>query len=244
MSFDSQAFDPYRSPSLPEGPYVGLPATGRPGLLTTLCVLCIVLGSLGLLNSLMGTVGAVAGPKLQEALQPAAGAGMPDDMKQVQADFQDEIYKVQGKYLWATIPALAFRFVAALLLLIGGIRSLSLVEGGRKTLLAACAVAVVFELLHGILQGVITANMMTAVNSYVEKLMPRCHRPAKETDMRRIMPLVVRGSIIGGLVFSYLIALAKIALYFFGLIYLQKQRTFADFFNRHKPAHLSPVSYS
>ena len=37
------------------------------------------------------------------------------------------------------------------------------------------------------------------------------------------MPLVVRSSIIGGLVFTYLIALAKIALYFFGLIYLQKK---------------------
>ena len=52
MTADS--FDPYRSPSLPEGPYAGVAPSGRPGGLTTLCVLCMVLGALGLFNSLLG----------------------------------------------------------------------------------------------------------------------------------------------------------------------------------------------
>jgi hypothetical protein len=229
MASDPHAFDPYRSPSLPEGPSIGLSPTGRPGLLTTLCVLCIVLGSLGLMNSVVGALGAIGGQILQKTLQPAAGAGMPDDMKKVQEDFQAEIYAVQAKYFWATMPALGFRFVAALLLLIGGIRSLSLVEGGRKMLLAACTVAVVFELVHAILQSVITLGMMTTVNSYVEKLTATMPQGNNGPDMSQIMPMIVRGSIIGGLVFSYIIAVAKIALYVFGLIYLQKPRIRALF---------------
>src|SRR3954470_2053768 len=109
MSAESQTFDPYRSPTLPEVPYAPPMTTGRPGWLTTLCVLCIVLGALGLFNSLLGAAGAIGGQFIQKALQPAAGAGMPADMKDAQEEFQADINAVQLKYFWATIPALAFR---------------------------------------------------------------------------------------------------------------------------------------
>jgi hypothetical protein len=230
MTADSSSFDAYRSPVLPEVPYAPPSRGGRPGMLTTLCVLAIVLGSLGLMNSLVGAAGVVGGKMIQSIFQPQAGAGIPDDMQKAQKEFQDSMNAVQDKYFWATIPALGFRFVAALLLLIGGIKSLSLQESGRKTLLIACAVAVVFEILHAILQSVINLDMMTAVNSYVEKLSDAMPSGGKEADqVRGVMGTVVRASIIGGLVLAYFIALLKIGLYVFGLIYLQRERIRALF---------------
>jgi hypothetical protein len=230
MTSDTSSFDAYRSPTLPEAPYAPAPTSGRPGLLTTLCVLAIVLGALGILNSFLGVAGAVGGKMLQSAMQPKAGAGISDDMQKAQEEFQANVNAVQDKYLWATIPALGFRFIAALLLLIGGIKSLSLQEPGRKVLLTACAVAVVFEILHAILQSVLNLDMMTAVNSYVEKLgdaMPSGQNDAEQ--VRGVMGTIVKASIIGGLVLAYFIALLKIALYVFGLIYLRRDRIRALF---------------
>jgi hypothetical protein len=222
MTAEPKSFDPYRSPSLPEGPYAGVPRVGRPGKLTTLCVLCIVLGALGMMNSLFGAVGAAGGRVLQAAIQPKTSPGMPPGMQEAQNKFQEDLYTVQVKYLWAIVPGLIFRFVAALLLLIGGIRSLSLREPGRKLLLIACSVALVFELCNSILQSVISLDTMTAVNSYVESLMAALPQNGP-AEVGAIVPAIVRGSIVGGMVITYLIALAKMGLYLFGLIYLQKK---------------------
>jgi hypothetical protein len=223
MTTDSP-FDPYRSPSLPEVPYPGMQRAGRPGWLTTLCVLCIVLGALGIMNSLFGAVGAIGGPMMQRWIQPKASTGLPPKLQQAQEKFQGELNAVQGKFFWATVPALLFRFVVALLLLIGGVRSLSLKEAGRQLLLIACGAALVFEVLHAILQSLISLEMMTVVNSYVENLtngLPDDNNTPP--GMIPMMQMIVRISIIGGIIFAYLIAIAKIALYTFGLIYLRKK---------------------
>jgi hypothetical protein len=239
MSAESSSFDPYRSPSLPEAPFEAAAPAGRPGLLTTLCVLCIVLGALGILNSLLGAAGAIGGKMLQAAIQPKGMEGVPPEMQDAQDKFQADVNAVQDKYFWGIVPALGFRFVAALLLLIGGIKALSLQESGRKLLLVACAVAVGFEICHAILQSLVNLDMMTAVNSYVEVLtdsMPQ----GKDVppQMGNFMQTIVRASIIGGLIFAYVIALLKITLYLFGLIYLQKERIRNLF---HSPAALTPA---
>jgi hypothetical protein len=217
-------FDPYRSPSLPEVPYAGTPRAGRPGWLTTLCVLCIVLGALGIMNSLFGAVGAIGGPMLQRAMQPKGSTGLPPKLQDAQEKFQGEINAVQGKYFWATVPGLVFRLVVALLLLIGGIRTLSLKEPGRQLLVTACGVAMVFEVLHAILQSLISLEMMTVVNSYVENLTNGLPDDSNAPPgMIPMMQIIVRASIVGGIIVAYLIAVAKIALYTFGLVYLRKK---------------------
>lgn len=235
MSAEPQTFDPYRSPTLPEVPYAPPAAAGRPGWLTSLCVLCIVLGALGLMNSLLGTFGAIAGPAFQKAIQPKASAKMPQGMQDAQIEFQERINSVQAKYLWATVPALAFRALAASLLLIGGIRSLSLVEGGRKALLLGLAVAVVFELLHSILQSIVALDMMTIVNEYIEKVLQSVPKNNNGPDLSKIMPTIVRWSILGSLIFTFLIAVGKIGLYIFGLIYLRKPHIQALFQSKTEP---------
>jgi len=219
MTADSTSFDPYRSPSLPEGPYAGLPRVGRPGKLTTLCVLCIVLGALGLMNSLLGAAGAVGGRAFQAWIQPKSSPGIPQEMNDAQQKLNDDMAAVQEKYFWALVPALAFRFIAALLLLTGGLRSLSLNEGGRKLLLIACFVALVFELLHTILQSIMTLESMASVNAFVEKVANLSTQGAAG----KLPQTVVQVAIIGIFLIALLIALLKMALYGFGLIYLQRK---------------------
>lgn len=229
MSADSNSFDPYRSPSLPEVPYHGPPPTGRPGWLTTICVLCIVLGALGLFNSVFGAVGVIVGPIIQKAFQPKAGNGMSDDMQKVQEEFQTEINAIQAKYFWETVPALGFRFIVSLLLLIGGIRALSLVAAGRKLLLAACSIAIVFELLFSILQSIMYLDTMTLVNEYVIKLTAALPQNVNDGGVGRFLPTLARVSMIGSMAAYYLISLAKVCLYIFGVIYLRRPRIMALF---------------
>jgi hypothetical protein len=236
----ADAFDPYRSPTLPEGPFgPAPPRSGRPGLLTTLCVLCIVLGALGLMNSLLGVVGVAGGRAIQAAFQPKGAAGLPADMQEAQDKFNQDMVAVQDKFFWAIVPGLGIRFVAALLLLIGGIKALSLKESGRKLLLVACAVAVVFEISHSILQSFVNLETMTAVNSYVTSLPRQANAPP---GMEGTIQTIVRASIIGSLIFAYLIALVKIALYVFGLIYLRRDSIKQLFQPHHEPPMIASIS--
>ena len=231
MSPDSQALDPYRSPSLPEGPYAAdRVSKGRPGVLTALCVLCIVLGALGLMNSLFGTVGAIAGPKLQQMMTPKSSPGMPKEMQDAQQKFQDEVIVVQNKFFWQSVVALIFRFIVATLLLIGGLRTLGLVESGRKVLLIACGAALAFELAHAILQSVVTMEMLTAVNSFVNGMLSSMPEGKKTPPgFQNTMQTIVRGSIIAQLVIMFLLVMAKAGLYLYGLVYLQRTQVKALF---------------
>jgi len=225
MSSDPHSFDPYRSPSLPEGPYSGPPPTGRrPGLLTTLCVLCIALGALGLFNSLFGGFMLIVGRQFQQFVMKsqAQTPGVPPEMQEAQEEMQTEIYAIQEKYLWALGGGLIFRFVASALLLVGGIGALALKPWGRQVLIAGCAVAAPFVMLDAILQSLISMENMTVMNSYMERIIqasPANQTPEKlEGFIRGIFGFIkiVSIAVLG------LLAIAKIALYIFGLIYLHK----------------------
>ena len=223
MSSDSFPLDPYRSPALPEGPYAGKPRSGRPGWLTALCVICIVLGALGLMNAGFGAVGAVFAEQMQRALQPRGNTpGISPELQQAQEDFQNEALAVQRKHLWKNVASLVFRTVAALLLLIGGLRCLGLSEGGRRLLLIACAVGLAFELVNAIIQTYVALDMMTAMNSFAEKLqsaMPDANAPP---GMNQMLKMWFRVVMIFQIVMLYALSVLKGGLYLFGLLYLQR----------------------
>jgi hypothetical protein len=224
MAPNVQPFDPYRSPSLPEGPYAGKPPSGRPGLLTALCAVAIVLGVLGLLNAVLGAGGAIAGEKLQALFQPGAGPGTTPEMQQVHQDFQDEVNAIQRRHFVPLIGIVFFRFVAALLLLLGGLWALGLQERGRILLIAALGVASAFELSNAILQTMINMETMTAVNSFVDSLVQTMPQGQNAPPgMQNFTQTVVRGSIILGFVVFYGLVLAKLVVYLGGIVYLQKQ---------------------
>ncbi len=235
--------DPYRSPSLPEGPYAGPPPTDRrPGWLTTLCVFCIVLGVLGLFNSLFGAFGLLVGRQFQQMVMnsQAQAPGISPEMQEAQEKMQKEIYAVQEKYLWAIGGGLVFRFVASALLLIGGIGTLALKPWGRQVLIAGCAVAAPFVLVDAILQSLITMENMTVMNSYMEHMInaaPGNNAPEKIEGFIRGMFGFLK---VASIVVLSLLSLGKIALYIFGLIYLQKPHIKAFF----DPAKSSPAPAS
>lgn len=235
MAADSPLFDPYRSPSLPEGPIEATAPAGRPGMLTTLCVLCIVLGALGLLNSLFGTVGLVAGPYLQTVFRSQPSPGMSPEMQEANNEFQDEMYAVQLKYWWLSAVGLLLRFSVALLLLLGGVRALSLTPPGRLILLLACGAALPFELAHAIFQSWIMMENMTTMNTFSEKLVAE----GSSEEMRSFIRMFFRGTLIGSLIIMYLLSFLKMALYLFGLIYLRKERI-RDLF--HSPAQAATLA--
>jgi len=242
MSSDAHSFDPYRSPSLPEGPYSGPPPTGRrPGLLTTLCVLCIVLGALGLFNSLFGAFGLVVGRQFQQFVMKSQSQtpGVPPEMQEAQEKLQTEIYAIQEKYLWALGGGLVFRFVASALLLVGGIGALALKPWGRQVLIAGCAVAAPFVMLDAILQSLISMENMTVMNSYMERIIQASPANAPEK-----MEGFIRGFFgfikIAAIAVVGLLALAKIALFIFGLVYLHKPHIKALFVP--STPSLTPVS--
>src|SRR5262245_23655927 len=98
MTPEVTPFDPYRSPSLPEGPYAARAADGKPRLLPALVIICLVLGVLGLMNSVVGTIGAAGGQQLQKAFQPELPPNVPSGMQKAQDELQADINEVQKKH--------------------------------------------------------------------------------------------------------------------------------------------------
>jgi hypothetical protein len=177
----------------------------------------------GFSNSLFGSAGLLAGKQIQRFAKAQPTPGMSQDMQEAQNKFQEEMYGVQLKYWWPLASGLVLRFVVALLLVVGGARALGLSESGRRTLLLACALALPFELAHTILQSLIMLENMTAMNTFAEKLANEMPKNGPE-GMQNFIQVFFRGTMIVSLVIMYLMALLKIGLYLFGLIYLQKDR--------------------
>jgi len=222
MSADSSTLDPYRSPTLPEGPYAGKQTTGKPGWLTALCVICIVLGALGLINAILGTAAELAGPYFQAMLSPRGGPGMPADLQQAQQDLMDAVNAVKRKYFVLTLAFLGFRFVAAGLLLYGGLRCLSLRESGRKLLIAACAVALLFEFSQMIAQSVVTLQSLTEMNSASERFQSALANGNTPPGLQAVMKWTMRISMILPIVLMYGMAFLKGGVFLFGLSYLRR----------------------
>jgi hypothetical protein len=228
MTAETGSFDPYRSPSLPEGVNAG-----RPGWLSVLCVLCIVLGALGLMNSVFGTIGLAVGPRIQRFMAAQPKSGMPEELKKAQETFQEDMYQIQRKYIWPLSISMFFRVVVCTLLLVGGIRALSLAEQGRKLLMIACAIALVFDLLQAILQLVIGIENMTVTNEFMEAMASPGGTTPKDVEIFiKTLGSVIRFLVVGMIC---VFALAKIAFYIFSVLYLQKPHIVALFKTEQSP---------
>jgi hypothetical protein len=237
MSADTSAYDPYRTPALPEK-HPGS-AGGRPGWLTALCVLCIVIGVLGLMNGLLGLAGTLFGEQLQTMFSPRGATGMPPEMQKVQDDFQAETLAVQAKFYVGLLIACILRIAVATALLVGGVQCLALKPTGRQVLLLACGGAILFEIGHAVLQSLVNMEMMTAVNGFMEGFLQEM--PQQNGAPPEMFMAIMKGSLIAGFVVQYVIALFKIAFYVWCLVFLQRQAIKALF---GQPAAAGVASYS
>src|SRR5262245_49421436 len=223
MSSDSQTFDPYRSPTLPEGADTGRLTSGRPGMLTVLCVLCMVLGALGMINGCFGAVGLLVGKQIQRVVTSAQPpTGMPKDIHDAQMEMQRAMYAIQDKYIWALSIGLIWRFAAGALLFVGGILTLMGREQGRRILIAGCLIAAPFVLLDAILQSLIAVENMTVMNSFIETMTASTSGQQVPAGFEGTMRAMSGAIKIGAVAVTTLLAVAKLALFVFGIIYLQK----------------------
>lgn len=238
MSSDPRPFDPYRSPTLPQGADPGPTPIGRTGWLTTLCVLCIVLGALGLANSGFGAIGMFVGPKFQRMMAAQPQPGMSPEMQDAQRKMQEEMYAVQTKYFVPLAAGIFFRVIVGTLLVVGGVKALGLAEFGRQLLLIACAIAVVFEILQSILQSFMAMENMSVMHGFMEAMAK--DTGGKAAQIEGIMKVVANVVSVISLILIGVISLAKIALYIFGLIYLRKPQIIARF-NASQPLAPTPT---
>jgi hypothetical protein len=239
MTAETGSFDPYRSPPMPQVEYPGSVPGRRPGWLSVLCVLCIVLGSLGLVNSIFGTAGMVVGPRFQKFMANRPQPGLPEDFKEAQEKMQADMYKIQTKYIWPLGVSIVLRVVVCTLLLVAGIRCLNMDEKGRKLLIVACSMALVFDLLQAILQMVITMENMTVMNEFMETMATKGQSANKDVEaLLKTVGSVIRFFSLG---LICIIALAKIGLYIFGVLYLQKAHIRALF---HRMPNSTPALIS
>jgi hypothetical protein len=222
MSSDA-AYDPYRTPVLPEGPPGGGSTSGRPGWLTAVCVMCIVLGVLGAMNGVAGVFGTLFGQQMQQAFTPRGAGGLPPEMQKVQDDFQDEMAAVQEKFFWGLLASTLLRIAVAAGLIYGGIVCLGIKPGGRQALLVACGAALLFEIGIIVLQSLINMEMMTAINGYLENFLQSM--PAEEGNgpPKEMLLTIMKGSIIAGFVLQYVLIAVKMLFYLLCMYYLQRQ---------------------
>lgn len=117
----------------------------KPGGLTALCILAIVLGAFGILSGL----GGIAAAALQGPMQNMVAHLQPQQDKEaarVQQQIADETREFSQQHIVRnTLFSLARLFVASCLLA-GGILTLRLRPQGRRILLVAFSVGIVFEL--------------------------------------------------------------------------------------------------
>jgi hypothetical protein len=169
-------------------------------------------------------VGIVAGEQLQKAVQPKMPPNMPNGagMQKAQDKFQGELNDLQSKYKVELIVSVAFRFLAAALLVAGSIKALGKKEGGRKLLMAACAVALIFELGHAILQTIINTEMMTAVNSYMENIVQSMPQKQQTKELGKFVQSFASMMVYLSVAGIYILMAIKGGVYLFGLLYLRK----------------------
>ena len=220
MASDS-TFDPYRPPAAMDVPYdaPGAPPR-RPGWLVTICVISIALGGMGFLHALYGFVELTVGEQMQAAMRPGPGAGGPEELEELQKEFEDGIREVQQRYF---IPLLLFglaRLALTACLVVGGIMCLGLKPPGRKLLIGAFIAALLFEVGDSILQGKIAGEMiepMRALGAAIDEQQPR----------QGNVPLELGRTIIVGLFWVimgvfYVLQVAKFVFYLTGLLYLRR----------------------
>ncbi|HVX11793.1 MAG TPA: hypothetical protein VHC22_11480 [Pirellulales bacterium] len=195
------------------------PITPRPGGLTALCILVIVLGALGILTGLMGILGAVFQDKMQATVAQLQPAG-DKQAARIQEQINQETRDFQAKHVIRNGILLAVRLLIAGCLLTGGIFSLRLHPFGRKTLLAAFAAGIVFE----IVMVWPTVEAIPLTQRAMQLSMEAQQQGPNAADMKAM--LRVMGKAITALQIALIAAmlLVKCGLYAFGLRYLTRPR--------------------
>jgi hypothetical protein len=222
MSDVPASWDPYAPPQAPQ-----VAATGGalpPGL-KAICIIAIILGGLGMLISCGGVASMAIGPALQAAFPMSAQPGMDPDLVRAQEEMQEQMAAIGREYLPFTIGTLVVHLLAALALLVGGILTLKVSATGRSILLTGCALAVLYELVNGVLNVVMQMRMGPPVQRFMEQALQRGGQAQMPSGFGQFM-LAIMFVTLG---ISLVAMLVKIGFYVFSVIYLKKAHIAARF---------------
>lgn len=181
------------------------PGNPRPAALTTICIIAIVLGSLGTAAGVFGVLGLLLQDFVTELQE---GFERQDPQVQQLNRKMAEITRQYAPLHWIAMPLNA---VVSLCLLIGGIMSLRPNRSARQFLMAALVASIPLDL--GLMA--IGALVQLETMKIVEESMPTSGPP---------MGPFMRVAGMAGLVVGFLLVLAKLFYYGWGVAVLRSAK--------------------
>ena len=195
----------------------------RPGGLTLVCVIAIVLGALGLLGALMGMASLAIGSAVQDAFTMRQQPGMADEVVDAQIEMQESVQAVTDRYWGFHLGFSLVHLVVAGGLLAGGIVALRLSPSGRRFLITAFVVAILFELSRAVFQGIVQIDMWAGISDSMSRM---AEIPTKNGGPSgAFLAAVMNASVLVGIGFTACFVLAKVIFYGVGARYLSRLQT-------------------
>lgn len=222
MSSDSASVDPYRSPVLPETPYSAGSGKRKPGWLTAVCVICLVLGLLGFFNGMLGLGITIFNSQLQQVFNPpGARKGMAPELEKFQQRIQDETKAIQEQFFVPTLISVLLKAVVSALLFLGGLLTLTLKPAGRKLLVLACVMALLFELGISVLQGVVYMETLAVYNQLIDGFVQELKRQ-NGAFAGQAFTSVMQAVLYASMAMFFLIQFVKIGFFYWSANYLRR----------------------
>jgi hypothetical protein len=222
----SEAYDPNKpNPFSETKPYqpTAIPDFGarRPGGLTAIAIVAVVIGVLGLLSGLMKAVNLAFGAQMQAAF---AGFGAPNEEARIaQEEFQSAIMDETARFfIPSTILAVA-QLALSVALIYAGIKALQLDPLGRKVLVIAFSLLVVYEVAHLVTFVLLQMGMMPIMQLYMTRIM-RASAGPNGGNAEQFGTVFAKFSIIAGIAMQCGWTLVKLLFYSFSIRYLRKSQ--------------------
>ena len=214
MSEESRPLDAYQPPL---ADVVPAPAERKSGWLKAISIIAVVLGALGVLGALMGIVGLALSSQLQGAFAPPAPPGMPQEMVDLQNQMQAEIQAIQERFWVANLTMTIIQLVVSGMLLVGGIQCLMRSAPGRKVLLTACSVAIVFEIVRAVVQTLMQVQTASVTQRFMQGMFGN-----EDAQAAELMATFGRAAIMVGVCFGLMWVLVKLVYYILAIRTLRK----------------------
>lgn len=196
------------------------PTRGNPaGRLKTICIIASVLGLLGCLTSLASAVTMAFGRQAQASFTFGAGA-LSSEQQEVQTAMQRDAQALDDKWRPVSVILLLLQLTISGLLLGGGTLGLRRAPQGRPILLLACSAALVFDLVHAVVQTVVKIQASAIAFDYMPRLLDAQGKmPGQLLEFSLTVAKIV---LWGTLLVSFLWLTAQLVFYIIAIRHLRK----------------------
>lgn len=204
--------DPYQPfPNSPIGGAASEQAAIRPNGVTAIAIVCLIGGGFGCLIGCLTLLQMIFADQIQALSTVAAGPNAEE-----QAAFQNEVAAVTDRFIIPNaISGLATLGLSAALF-VGGIGLLVGKAWAGRWMPRILVVAIVFEILRGILYATIQLQMLPVMETFGEQMSRAGDGPDGE-----MLSQMMRISVFAGLAFWATWALIKLGLLTWAIIYLR-----------------------